>query len=338
MSVRIDGTLGEGGGQILRSSLALSMITGMPVQLDHIRAGRRKPGLMRQHLTGVLAAAEVCDARVSGASLGSRNLRFEPGPVQAGEYHFAVGTAGSTALVLQTVLPALWTASATSLVRVEGGTHAKAAPPFEFLAQSYRRALAALGAVVDLELVRHGFYPAGGGEIRAHVAPATWCPLDLREAGAVHAVRPFAMVSNLPNHVASREIRTLCDGLGLERSAGEVRAVRSPGPGNAAWVELDAEHVTAVFSAVGARGVRAEQVATSVVDQVQRWRDTGAPIGPHLADQLLLPLAIGAGGVFRTGPLTPHSRTNIEVIRRFLDVDIEVTPIHGEIVEVRVIV
>jgi RNA 3'-terminal phosphate cyclase (ATP) len=170
--IELDGSVGEGGGQILRTSLALSMCTGQPVTLNNIRAKRAKPGLMRQHLTCVDAAREVSGAQVQGAELGSQSLAFEPGRVRAGDYRFNVGTAGSCTLVLQTVWPALLLAGERSTLTLQGGTHNPMAPPFHFLERSFAPLVRRLGAGVSLTLRRHGFYPAGGGEMQATVEPA----------------------------------------------------------------------------------------------------------------------------------------------------------------------
>ena len=185
--IEIDGSLGEGGGQVLRTSLALSMVTGQPVTLTNIRAGRAKPGLMRQHLACVQAATRICSAQNHGAELGSRALRFEPGTVQPGHYRFDVGSAGSCLLVLQTVLPPLLLALQPSQLTLTGGTHNPMAPPFHFIDRSFVPLLRHMGAEVQLTLRRHGFYPAGGGEVEAVIHPSTTGlrPLVLEERGDV---------------------------------------------------------------------------------------------------------------------------------------------------------
>src|SRR5215510_1529252 len=183
--IEIDGASGEGGGQILRSSLSLAICTGQPFRIANIRANREKPGLMRQHLTAVKAAAEVCAGEVDGAELGSRALTFRPGKLAAGDYSFAIGTAGSCTLVLQTVLPPLLLATETSSIRITGGTHNKGSPPVDFLARAFLPLINRMGPKVNLELVRHGFYPRGGGEIRVDIVPSTKLePITLLERGA----------------------------------------------------------------------------------------------------------------------------------------------------------
>jgi RNA 3'-terminal phosphate cyclase (ATP) len=170
-TIRIDGSFGEGGGQILRSSLSLSLVTGKPFRIENIRANREKPGVLRQHLTAVQAAAEVGSAEVEGASLGSKALTFVPGKIRSGEFRFAIGTAGSGTLVLQTILPALITAAGPSRIEIEGGTHNPAAPPFDFLQRSFIPLIERMGPKVKLELQRYGFYPAGGGRFVVEITP-----------------------------------------------------------------------------------------------------------------------------------------------------------------------
>jgi RNA 3'-terminal phosphate cyclase (ATP) len=258
----IDGSQSEGGGQVLRSSLALSLVTGRPVVIEKIRAGRKKPGLMRQHLTAVLAAAEVGTAEVEGATLRSRRLVFRPGPVRSGDYVFRVGTAGSATLVLQTVLPALLVAKGQSNLTLEGGTHNPMAPPLDFLTESYLPLVNRLGPTVAAHLVRRGFYPAGGGQFAVYVRPAPQLGrLDLIQRGQITAHRVRALVANLPRHIAERECRTIAQETGWDADCFAVEEIRDArGPGNVVMIELAAEHVTEVFTAFGRLGVRPEDV------------------------------------------------------------------------------
>lgn len=205
--IRIDGSFGEGGGQILRTSLSLSLVTGKPFRIDRIRAGRSKPGLLRQHLTSVRAAAEVGEATVEGDVLGSTAVTFSPGKVRGGDYKFVVGTAGSGTLVFQTVLPALMVAAGPSKLIIEGGTHNIAAPPFDFLERTFVPILARMGPRVRLKLERYGFYPAGGGRFSAEIDPcASLQPLEIGERGEVTSRRITALVANLPGTIGVREI------------------------------------------------------------------------------------------------------------------------------------
>lgn len=335
-TVILDGRMGEGGGQILRSAISLSMLTGRPLQMHHVRGGRRKPGLLRQHLTALQAAAQICGGRVEGAQLRSEQFRFWPGELTGGEYRFAIGSAGSTSLVFQTLLPALIRARGPSTIRISGGTHNDFAPSFHFLRDSFALALAQMGAKLRLELGGWGFNPAGGGELIAHVKPGSLRPVELVSRGAVEAIELSAAVCRIPPGVATRELQVLANGLGLPADVGEALRVESPGPGNAVWVTVRCAGVTAVFDGLGSRGVSAEQVAKGVLAKVRAWQRAGVPVGPYLADQLLLPMAMAGGGRLRAQPLSLHARTNIEVIERFLPVRFGVTPRDGAVdVEVR---
>ncbi len=323
--LRIDGSRGEGGGQILRTSLALSLITRQPVRIENVRAGRPKPGLMRQHLTAVRAAAAVGSARVSGDEIGSTALTFEPREPSGGDYEFSVGSAGSTTLVLQTVLPAVAGAKKPSRIRIEGGTHNQFAPPYDFLASSFLPLLARMGACVEIELQRPGFFPAGGGVIEVRVAPATELqPLELLERGEIVAQRARAYVANLSENIGHRELRRVKSRLEWPREALElVEVTDSDGPGNVLMLEIESASLTEVFTGFGRRRIGAEEVAGEAIDEAARYLAAGVPVGPYLADQLLLPSALAGGGSFRTVEPTEHSTTNAAVIREFLDVEID---------------
>ena len=323
----IDGSQGEGGGQILRTALALSLVTGAPFRIEKIRARRARPGLLRQHLTAVSAAVAVGGAEVEGATLGSPSLVFRPGAVKPGEYRFAIGTAGSTGLVVQTVLPALLTAAGPSTLTLEGGTHNPGAPPFDFLARAFLPLIERMGPRVEAVLDRPGFYPAGGGQCAFRVMPAArLAPLDLRERGAIRRRRAQALVARLPRQIADRELAVVRARLGWSEEELEVVVVdgSARGPGNVLLLEVESEHVTELFSGFGQVGVRAEAVAEQAVEQARRYLAAGVPVGPHLADQLLVPLALAGGGAFRTIGLSSHSRTNLDVIRAFLSTRIAV--------------
>ena len=323
--IEVDGSEGEGGGQILRSSLSLAICTGKAFRIANIRANRDKPGLMRQHLTAVKAAVEICGASVEGAELGSRALTFRPGAVRAGDYSFAIGTAGSCTLVLQTVLPPLLLAAAESRVRITGGTHNRASPPFDFLQRSFLPLVGRMGPRVDLELASYGFYPRGGGEIRARIAPASrLSALDLMTRGAFVRGKAEAYVAGLPGHIAQRELEVVGKTLGWSPDQLHLRALPSDlGPGNAVTVTVEHEHVTEVFTGFGERGISAEQVAERVCKDARTFLDSNAAVGPHLADQRLLPMALAGGGEFTTLAPTNHARTNAALIEKFLPVEFE---------------
>jgi RNA 3'-terminal phosphate cyclase (ATP) len=323
--LNIDGSLGEGGGQILRTALALSMVTGKPFRIEKIRAGRPKAGLLRQHLTAVKAAVGISGATVSGADLGSGALTFSPGPVSAGEFAFAVGTAGSATLVMQTVLPALLTASMPSKLVLEGGTHNPAAPPFDFLVKSFLPLINRMGPTVAAELERPGFYPAGGGRFSVSIVPAPrLLPLEMLERGAIRSINARAVVANLPRSIAEREVKLIGRLLSLAGDSLTVEETRDAlGPGNVVAVEIEAQHHIEVITGFGEMAVRAEAVATKVAQEARAYIASGVPVGRYLADQLLVPILLAGAGRFRTGALSRHTTTNLEVIRAFLDVSIE---------------
>lgn len=322
--MELDGSQGEGGGQVLRSALTLSMITGRPFRIANIRANRAKPGLMRQHLVSVQAAAAVCGADASQAAVGARELEFRPGRIRGGSYSFAIGTAGSCTLVLQTLLPALLFADAPSTVTVSGGTHNPKAPPAHFLERSYGRAMAAMGADISIELKRHGFFPAGGGEIVARVQPCTQLKrIELMSPGARYNEYAESILAAVPSRVARRELECVAAGLGWPESRlHERRLPDEQGPGNVLLITLESEHVTEVFAGFGEKTVRAEDVARHALGEAVRYIASGAAVGEHLADQLMLPMALAGGGKFTLDRVSQHALTNADVIRRFLPVDI----------------
>ncbi|MCP5520422.1 MAG: RNA 3'-terminal phosphate cyclase [Verrucomicrobiales bacterium] len=323
----IDGSVGEGGGQILRTALALSLVTGEAFRIRNIRAGRRKPGLLRQHLTAVQAARAVGDGAVDGAELGSLELVFHPGRVAPGDYRFAVGTAGSATLVLQTVLPALLTAAGPSTLKLEGGTHNPFAPPFDFLDRTFLPLINRMGPTVSATLERHGFYPAGGGRFTVTIDPVpSLRPLELMDRGEIRQRRARAMVAALSPGIAERELAALQSQLGWGEECLAVETLNPAwGPGNVLMAELVSDALTEVFTGFGERGVAAESVAETLATGVKTYLAADVPVGTHLADQLMLPMALAGGGGFRALPLSRHSLTNLEVVRDWLG-----CPIHVE--------
>lgn len=334
--LQIDGSMGEGGGQILRTSLSLSLVTGRGFQMKNIRANRNNPGLQRQHLAAVEAARAIGQAEVEGAQLGSQTLCFEPGPVQPGDYHFSVGTAGSTTLVLQTVLPALLRASGPSALLLEGGTHNPMAPPFEFLEKTFLPLVRAMGPKVNAKLDRHGFYPAGGGKIRVLIDPVPELRgLEIRERGEVR-MRARAVVASLPRMIAERELKVIKRELRLDSSELEIEELRSPAPGNIAQVGVESPSLTELFTGFGEVKVRSETVGIRLVEEVKRYLEANVPVGEHLADQLLLPMALAGSGSFLTMPLSLHALTNIEVLKLFLPVQVTTTSTNANNVYVEI--
>lgn len=325
-TIQLDGAKGEGGGQILRTALSLSMITGQGFRIENIRAGRAKPGLLRQHLTAVLAAAEVCGAQVDGAALGSKAISFTPGSVRCGEYKFAVGTAGSATLVLQTLLPALITGGGRSVIKVEGGTHNMAAPPFDFLEKTFLSLIARMGPEISIQLERYGFYPAGGGGISVEINPAARLEeLHLPMEMECTRITATAIVANLPRHIATRELALVAERLEVEKDGLEILETKnSVGSGNVLMVECHAVEVVHVFTGFGKVGVSAEAVAGEAIAQARKFLQGKVSADEHLADQVLLPMAIGGGGSFSTSELSKHSWTNMAVIKEFLNTRFDV--------------
>jgi RNA 3'-terminal phosphate cyclase (ATP) len=332
--VHIDGTMGEGGGQVLRSSLTLSLLTGRPVRLTRIRARRQRPGLAFQHRMAVHAAALVSGARVEGERIGSQDLEFVPGPVKPGRYHFDIGTAGATSLVLQTVLLPLALAPGASDVVITGGTHVPLSPCFHYLDWQWRSMLARIGIDFELHMTAAGFYPPGGGEIGARIpGHAGIRPLVLAERGRLLNVRGVSAVANLPESIADRQrdqaLRRL-KGLGGALDIG-VEHLPARSPGTVLVLLARFEQGQACFFALGARGKPAERVADEAADQLLAFLATDGAVDRWLADQLLLPLALAAGpSVLRTAQVTSHLLTHAEVIRHFLPVTIRIDGALGE--------
>ncbi len=336
----IDGAAGEGGGQVLRTALALAMITGQPFRIENIRAGRPRPGLMRQHLTAVMAAAEICGGTTIGAEPKSTTLEFVPSCIRGGDYRFTIGTAGSTILVLQTILlPLLWAEEPSRLV-LEGGTHNPHAPSFAFLQQAFLPQLARMGAEVSATLVRPGFYPAGGGRIEVAVTPHAGGlqPLHVPARGDLRRAHAEALVVNLPGSIGERELAVIANRLQWPAENLALRTDKlGEGPGNVLSLFLEFATLTQVLVAFGEQGIAAEAVATRAAKVASRLlAQEAAAVEPHLADQLLLPMALAGGGSFTTLALTQHATTNIDIIRRFLDVPIAVNEAGPDLCTVRI--
>lgn len=324
-TIYLDGSSGEGGGQILRTALTLSAITGKPFEIDKIRAGRRKPGLLRQHLACVRSAAEICDAQLSDVSLGSERMTFEPREVAAFSGSFEIGSAGSTGLVLQTILPILWHAESESDLTFTGGTHALAAPCFDYLQDVYHPLMTSMGADWSLSLDRHGFFPAGGGIVRVNVCPSDLNPVRIEssESKSLDSVEILSTPS-IPDSVVAREGKVLEKELGLDESKVLLREVKdSVCGGNAILLRASCGGVGTVVASYGDRGKRAEQVAREAAREMKRYLASPAPVDEYLADQLLLPMALAGSGSFSAVALTPHFKTNVETITSFLPVTIE---------------
>ncbi len=331
-AVRLDGSRGEGGGQILRTALTLSLLTGRPFRMTKIRANRDKPGLRPQHKTAVDAAVELGDAKVVGSTVGSRELVFAPGAYRPRDMTLDIGTAGSTGLVLQTLhLPLALRTSSAVRVALAGGTFNPKAPAYTFLEATWHGYLWAFGMPVSLAMPAAGFYPRGGGRLEAWVEPASPRPWVQLDRGPLVRVRGIAGVANLRDDIAermrNRAARRLEEaGLAAEI---EIELVRWPSPGQGAALTLIAEHegtIPATFVGLGERGKPSEAVADEAVDQLLAFESVaGAAVDPHSADQILLPLAFAPGrSAFTVSEVTEHLRTNVNTIRAFLDRSITV--------------
>ncbi|HMA63946.1 MAG: RNA 3'-terminal phosphate cyclase [Fibrobacterota bacterium] len=318
--ITLDGSRGEGGGQILRTSLSLSMISGQPFTIKNIRAGRPKPGLMRQHLAAVNAAATISNATVDGVEIGSKELVFKPSKIKGGTYTFSIGSAGSCTLVFQTVFPALIHADVQSTLHLEGGTHNPFAPPYDYLCASFLPVLARMGVTVTPSIQQHGFFPAGGGRISFVVNPCEkLTSMDILERGESISKKGSALIANLPHSIALRECNEIAKGLNwsIDICKPVILDRTEPGFGNVVYIEMQYEHCTEVISECGDKGVPAERVAEKAVHNARKYIASGAPVGEHLADQLMIPFVLAGSGSYCTMPLTQHSLTNIETIRLF---------------------
>jgi RNA 3'-terminal phosphate cyclase (ATP) len=360
--LKIDGSTGEGGGQIIRTALALSMLTGTPIEISNIRAGRSKPGLMRQHLMCVQASQQISNAKVSGAHLGSTAFSFAPNDVVLGNYTFDIGSAGSTSLVLQTILPALLFANSAptlnsttaATVTIKGGTHNPMAPTTDFLQLAFIPAIAKLGMQVTIELGQTGFAPLGGGEITATIQPfvrrADTVPLTLSERGELVAIKLVASNLNLDYDICKRELSSATACLlesGIDESLITSKCAKLTGIGEGNTCYAVVEHQVKgtandsaspgadevhyeVFSLLGERRTSAENMGNRLAGMVKRYLlDSDALVDEYLADQLLLPLALAGGGEFTARTISQHTETQAWLIQQFLPVDIQISPINA---------
>jgi RNA 3'-terminal phosphate cyclase (ATP) len=322
-TIALDGAQGEGGGQILRTALALAAVTGQGFRIDRIRAGRLRPGLRPQHLAAVRALGMSCGAEVHGAFDGSPDLRFLPGAVSAGDYSFDIGTAGATTLVLQAVLPVLATSTGTSRVQMTGGTHVPRSPSHHFLARHWCEVVGRMGLLPRLQLERAGFFPRGEGRVEGEVGPwARPATLDLSRRGALVAVRGIAGAARLRGDVARRAAdaaRTLFWEQRRMESEWDVVELTASSPGAFLQVELVFEVGRAAFGLLGERGLRAEVMGERAARRALRFlEDEEAVVDPWLADQLAVPLALaGGGGRLQTSEVTAHLETVAGVMRQF---------------------
>jgi len=329
--VIIDGSYGEGGGQVLRTSLALSALLGEPVRVENIRAKRPNPGLQAQHLTGVMAIARICDAEVKGAELGSKELTFIPRKKpQAGLYRFDVakarkgGSAGATTLVFQTIFFPLARADGVSRVVIKGGTHVAWSPPFHYLEHVFLPTIARMGFEAELRIEKWGWYPIGGGEITITVigdSKAALKGIQLTERGKLRRLWGISAYSNLPEHIGQRQRQRAVELLRRWDLDPRIQIVKAPssGKGTCVFLVAEFENTVAGFTALGAIGKRAERVAEEAVREFLDYYKSGAALDKHLADQLILPMALAREpSAFTTCRITQHLLTNIWVVEQFM--------------------
>lgn len=326
--VTLDGSSGEGGGQILRTALSLSLLTGRPFRIVNIRANREKPGLRPQHLKAVQAAAELAGSRAEGASVGSRELTFRPAPYTPRDLALDIGTAGSTALVLHTLyLPLALRAEQPVRLSLSGGTFNTHAPSFPFLETTWRSYLRALGMPISVAMPSAGFYPRGGGRLEAWIEPAQPLPLTRTERGPLERIVGFAGVAHLNLGIAERMRDQALARLAERGLTAEIRVGTWPGPVPGAAIALTGEHdgLPSTFVGLGERGKLAERVADDAVNELLAFEETGGAVDLHSADQILLPLALASGpSEYTVGEVTDHLRTNIATVQAFLDRSISV--------------
>lgn len=316
--IQLDGS--NGGGQMLRTALSLAMITGQPFRMTNIRGQRRKPGLMRQHLTCVNAACEISGGSADGAEAGSTELIFRAGTVRPGSYRFSIGTAGSTGLLLQTLLPALWFSGGPSTLHLTGGTHNPLAPPFDFLERVFLPVVRKMGAMADLRLIETGFAPAGGGMIECAIEPLErFQSLDLTNRGPLESTRIRVPFRNLPPSIAQRVLESVLKTLPYD-DARIHQLPDGPGQGLICQIECGFEASGEMVCTFGEMGVSAEKVGNRAARRMLGFLNTTAAVGPYLADQLLLPMALAGEGRFTTTSPDDHMPTNISVIEKFLPV------------------
>ena len=335
-TVFIDGSTGEGGGQILRTSLALACITGRRLHIENIRAARRNPGLAKQHLSCVDAACQISGGQCEGAAIGSNTLDFLPGPIRGGDYYFEIGSAGSSTLVIQTILPALFLAERPSTVTVTGGTHNPMAPPYDFLCQTFLPAIATAGFSGNCRLHKHGFYPAGGGKITFEIKPWQKQPdkiIDLSQHVERFEIHAKIYIAKLPSHIAQHQEKLLLQSNLDIKNVEHIEVTDSDGPGNCVMIRLcsspppllssteDTGARTTIFTAFGMKVKPSQQVVGEVVKMAKDFLASGAAVDYFLADQLLIYTALSKAGCFTTNTLSAHLLTNMDVIKKFLPVD-----------------
>jgi len=328
--LKIDGSYGEGGGQILRTSLALSILTHQPIEIFNIRAKRKNPGLQAQHLAAVLAALKISQAKVSGAKIGSKILRFEPKEIKPGKYEFDIGTAGSTTLVAQTILLPLAFAKSPSQVLIIGGTHNPLAPPFHYFSEIFLPMVEKLGIKSEAKLEKYGFYPKGKGRIRLFIQPIKELKTgNFLERGKLIEISGLSVVANLPIEIAKRQKKALINHLKFLEKIDEekikIEEVKAFSPGTFVFLKAKFENVLTGFSSLGEKGKPAEKVGQETAENFFHYYQSNKALDPYLADQIILYLALAKKPFsFTVSFLSNHLLTHIWLLEKFLNVKIKI--------------
>jgi RNA 3'-terminal phosphate cyclase (ATP) len=324
-TIKIDGSFGEGGGQILRTALSLSCITGSTLHLSNIRKGRKKPGLMPQHMTCINAASEITNARVSGNDKGSSELTFDPGKIKSGKYFFDIITAGSSSLVMQTLIPPLVFAGGDSLITIKGGTHVPFSPTYHYVAEVFMPTLNLLGIRVEPQIIKCGYYPEGGGEVLFKIIPAAQIKsLNLSGRRELLSLHGYSCVSRLPMSIAERQRAAAINALPV---SADIRTSECPSSGKGTFIFLKAEYENSLagFSSLGKLGKPAERVGKEAAEEFKDFHASTACIDPHLADQIVIYLSLARGNSsFTTSRITKHLITNLWVIEKFLNITYQI--------------
>lgn len=318
--MEIDGSYGEGGGQIVRTAVALAAVTGNPIRITGIRQGRPKPGLAPQHARAILALAEICSAKVSGIEPGSAEITFEPGVIKGGDYRVDIGTAGSITLLVQCLLPAMIKADEPITLTVTGGTDVRWSPTIDYFKKVFLPALGEFGAKVRLDCRRRGYYPRGGGSVALMVTPRNLKPAHLK-LQKTEIVNGVSHCSNLPEHVARRQADSAASALKVAGYDAKVTAVVLKETSVGSGITLWSGHKGS--SALGERGVRAEDVGKAAADEMIAELSSTATVDVHLADQLIPYLAL-VGGSYTVRQISKHTSTNIWTAKHFFTTDLDI--------------